>query len=151
MGPGRAFTLGYFSSPAGKQQSVRETEKKSLKDKVSELNDNASYVVVNGSKGIGKSCMIESAMGATKGVVYVDVAPGTLQKDVLAICFAEITGSPANTFINHSADVRRIIYFHRLFFKYPPTVVIALSEVPLASSMPRSLVRCARWREWVCE
>ena len=92
---GFGVTTGFVSALAlgsgteqPKKESIRNDEIKSLKRKVSVLNDssNQSCIVVGGDKGIGKTCMITTALKDTKGAVQVKIAPGTKEDDIMAKC-----------------------------------------------------------------
>jgi len=74
VGFGRAIKLGFGSViPAMHTKSVRKLETAKLKSSLKTLS-NGQYIVVTGGKGIGKSCLVDSSVDFTFGVVKVDVS-----------------------------------------------------------------------------
>ena len=131
-----ALVIG-FDTKQPKVDSVRTDEIKSLLKKISVLDDpsNQSYIVVEGDKGVGKSCLIETALNDTKGVVQVKITPGTKEMDVLDLCTSAIAGGsyPFLGFLASSPRAKFVIYWHRRIFGYAPTLLLSASEVPPGS------------------
>ena len=74
VGFGRAITLGLHSklfSPS-KSKSVRKLQIQRLSEDLSSLL-RGQYILVTGAKGVGKSCMIDTALLGKCGVVTVVV------------------------------------------------------------------------------
>ena len=132
-----ALVIG-FGTKQPEVDSMRTDEIKSLKRKISVLNDpsNQSYIVVEGDKGLGKSCLIEFALKDTKGVVQVKIPSGTKEENVFEKGTAAIAGASSDFFVGSLASSSRAkwtIYWHRLFFDVAPTLVLSVSEVPEGS------------------
>ena len=132
-----ALVIG-FGTKQPEVDSMRTDEIKSLKRKISVLNDpsNQSYIVVEGDKGLGKSCLIEFALKDTKGVVHVKIPSGTKEENVFEKGTAAIAGASSDFFVGSLASSSRAkwtIYWHRLFFDVAPTLVLSVSEVPEGS------------------
>ena len=132
-----ALVIG-FGTKQPEVDSMRTDEIKSLKRKISVLNDpsNQSYIVVEGDKGLGKSCLIEFALKDTKGVVQVKIPSGTKEENVFEKGTAAIAGASSDFFVGSLASSSRAkwtIYWHRLFFDVAPTLVLSASEVPEGS------------------
>ena len=131
VGPMRAMTLAYKSRFFGGplfRVSVRKSEIDRLRTDLDSLVDLASYVVVKGDKGIGKSCMIDTALHGMKGVVRTKISPDTSEVDVLKQCYRKITGGPGFTFFDEEANVKRVLFWYKSFHGSSPTVVMAMSE-----------------------
>ena len=135
-----ALAIG-FGTKQPEKESVRTDEISSLKKIVSRFNDprNQSYIVVVGPKGIGKSCLIDTALKDTRGVLRVEIAPGDGGYDVRDKCTSTIAGASLPFFLGFFlSDSKRdskitaenVIYWHRRFFGYAPTLVVATTEVP---------------------
>jgi len=75
FGIARAITLGFRSllPPAFPTKSERTQETTKLKSLFKNLSV-GKYIVVTGRKGIGKSCLINTSVHFTLGVVKVDVS-----------------------------------------------------------------------------
>ena len=78
VGPGRALGRALrsrlFRSAA--PRSLRLKDVQSLRSALNMLAPQ-SYIVVSGPKGVGKTCVIDTATERTCGIVGVSVAPGT--------------------------------------------------------------------------
>ena len=79
VGFGRAVRLGFrriisTRFQGASPQSVRTDEIAYLKDRIEILN-RGQYIVVTGGKGVGKTCMIDTAIQNDFGVVYYGVSP----------------------------------------------------------------------------
>jgi hypothetical protein len=132
-----ALVIG-FGTKQPEVDSMRTDEISSLLRKISVLNDpsNQSYIVVEGDKGLGKSCLIEFALKDTKGVVQVKIPSGTKEENVFERGTAAIAGASSDFFVGSLASSSRAkwtIYWHRLFFDVAPTLVLSASEVPEGS------------------
>jgi hypothetical protein len=84
LGPLRAivFALGTRFERAPKV-TQRTTELRTLRSMLSTVQRD-QYVVVSGPKGVGKSCMVDTALQYTFGVVAIRVPAGTSEKEILA-------------------------------------------------------------------
>lgn len=74
FGPVRALSIGwksYFKKTS--PQSFRGEEVQKLRDKIQNMRI-GSYIAVIGSKGDGKSCLIDTALRRQYGVVKIDVS-----------------------------------------------------------------------------
>ena len=85
------------------------------------------YVVVAGPKGVGKTCIVETATEKTFGVVSIDVQPGKSHDDIKANVFTAITRCNPRT-VELSASARRVAWWHRFIFRTPVTIVLHAAE-----------------------
>ena len=97
------------------------------------------YIIVAGPKGVGKTCVVDTATEAMFGVVSVEVAPGKHYDAILANVFTAITRSN----LDLSASTKRVLRWHRLIFRKPAIVVLRASErdPPLAFAAMHSAAR----------
>lgn len=104
------------------------------------------YVVVQGPKGVGKSCAIDTALQRTCGVVVVEVAPGAQQGAIVRTALEGIAGTQPN-FLDPRPSAMRVLWWYRCLLP-PPIVVLRVSELsagaPFAQTAGavRSLVGC---------
>jgi hypothetical protein len=75
----------------------------------------------------GKTCLVDTALQYTVGVVYVGVTAGTSEEKILKDAFMAITRSKF-IFMDNSASARRVLWWHHFFFRQPVTVVLQASE-----------------------
>jgi len=109
------------------RQSKREGIVTTIQQTLRNLGE-GNYVVVQGDKGVGKTCAIETALHRKPGVVHVRIAPGTLEDDIMSKVSAQLAKISA-TFINPLGSARRVIAFYRLMtFGRCPIVVLQVSE-----------------------
>lgn len=88
------------------------------------------YIVVTGSKGVGKTVAISTATHCMMGIVHVDIAPGALAKEVQTDVFSQIARCSSRT-INPEGSTRRVLMFYRwMTFGHRPVVVLHVAERP---------------------
>jgi hypothetical protein len=85
------------------------------------------YVVVAGPKGVGKSCMVDTALQATCGVVFLRVPAGASEREILTDAFLAITRSSIRS-MDHSSGARRVLWWHHFLFLQRVTVVLRAAE-----------------------
>ena len=113
------------------QKSIRVTEMKILEHAVNNCTNKASYVVVQGPKGVGKSCMIDTWFSNSKGVVKCDITPGTLEKEVLNSCYEAINGGASKTVADTEPNMLRVLkWYNWITFGSYPTIIVGVSERP---------------------
>ena len=128
LGPGRAIALAARSrfSAEGTRPSQRSSEVTHLRT----MTANAAadhYCVVVGPKGVGKTCIVDTATSRTWGVVRVDANAGALKKEIVADALLAVTRSRL-IFFDQSPDARRVLWWHHLFFRVPPTIILQAAE-----------------------
>ena len=128
VGPGRAFVLGLSSRIflRAKTVSQRTVEVEKMRTALSNANRD-QYVVVAGPKGVGKTCIVETATERTFGVVSVYVQAGKSHDDIKATVFTAITRCSPCT-VELSASARRVAWWHRFIFRTPVTIVLHAAE-----------------------
>ena len=128
VGPLRALTLGLRSRlfMRAPRVSQRTQELASLRAKLS-FPPSEQYIIVSGPKGVGKSCIVNTVMQETFGVVRVNVQPGSDMEKINTDVFDAISGIPFR-YVNPSNSARRVVWWHRLVFRNPPTVVLSALE-----------------------
>ena len=127
-GPGRAAWIALRSRFAFKPdpESLRTEEVKALKAKLAIKNSGQNYLVITGEKGVGKSCLVETATSKTPGVINIEVAPGTNTDDIVMSALKALTKS--NFFLPYGS-AKRVVFWHRLFtFGRSPIIVLNALE-----------------------
>ena len=84
------------------------------------------YVVVTGPKGVGKSCVVDTATRRTCGVVHVGVAAGTSQKDIVRDTLLSVANVQLG-FVDPRPSVLRVLRWYALVLP-PPIVVLRAHE-----------------------
>ena len=75
----------------------------------------------------GKTCLVDTALQYTVGVVSVRVAAGTSEKEILKDAFMAITRSKFS-FLDNSDSAKRVLWWHHFFFGQHATVVLQAAE-----------------------
>ena len=81
------------------------------------------YGIVAGPKGVGKTCVVDTATEATSGVVSVGVEPGTSHNAILFDVFTAITNTNPRM-VEPRASARRVLWWHSLIFRTHVTVLL---------------------------
>lgn len=132
VGPLRALSLALKSKYFGPKvefKSVREENITKIQSALRFKTAN-SYIVVVGDKGVGKSCMIETALQGMKGVVSIGISADMKEAKITALCQNEITGGSGCKIVDQTSNVNRVLFWYKLFFRgQMPVVVMKISEV----------------------
>jgi hypothetical protein len=75
----------------------------------------------------GKTCIVDTAMRGTWGVVHVLVTAGSSHEKIVKDSLVAVTRSRMLAY-DQSADARRVLWWHRLFFRTPATLVLQAAE-----------------------
>ena len=128
-GPLRALMLAFNSKFFRKVRvkSCRVNFVANLQKQLATLPE-SKYIVVEGDKGVGKSCAISSALIGAKGVVDVTIPGGTTQQRVTDMCSAAIVGGVSLSFINQKSNVERVVKWYCRIFRGGPSLVMTMSE-----------------------
>lgn len=126
-GPLRAvmFALGSRFATAT-DQSVRTDSVRALLNALTHCK-RGQYIVVTGSKGVGKTCIIETALQRTCGVITTVVVPGASQNDIVDKVLKGITRVNLS-FWDPAANARRVLFFYGFLPLQPPIVVLRAAE-----------------------
>ena len=84
------------------------------------------YIVVAGPKGVGKTCIVSTAMEGLFDVVYVRVPSATPEEKILSDVYNAITRCSSHLANRDSAS--RVMWWHKAFFRTPMTVVLQATE-----------------------
>ncbi len=128
LGPGRAVALALNSrlflraNPSSQRVNDVGTLRGLLK-----FTSRDQYVVVTGPKGVGKTCIVESATQHTCGVVTVRVPAGTPEEKILEDVFTAVTRFYARS-LDKRGSAQRVLWWHHLLFRVPATIVLQASE-----------------------
>ena len=146
-GPGRALALALRSrlARAPSPQSARAADVLALRETLASTSQ-GRYVVVQGPKGVGKSCVVETALQRTCGVVVVKVEPGEREGAIVASALASVAGVRSSLW-DPRPSALRVLWWYRWLLP-PPIVVLRVSERPVGKEYAetagavRSLVDC---------
>ena len=144
---GRALALALRSrlARAPSPQSARAADVLALRDTLASTSP-GRYVVVQGPKGVGKTCVVETALQRTCGVVVVEVAPGAPHNAIVSSALASIVGIRSNWW-DPRPSALHVLWWYRWLLP-PPIIVLRVSERPAGKEYPgtagavRSLVDC---------
>lgn len=127
VGPLRAVVLAARSKLRGAHPlSHRITDVQSLLSNMATL-EKGQYVVVTGAKGIGKSCVVETATRHTCGIVSLDVPAGARHETIIQRSLMEVTNIRL-PFLNIHPSARRVLFWYGLFLRAPPIVILRVAE-----------------------
>ena len=146
-GPGRALALALRSrlARAPSPQSARAADVLALRETLASTSQ-GRYVVVRGPKGVGKSCVVETALQRTCGVVVVEVAPGAPKDAIVSSALASVAGVRSSLW-DPRPSALRVLWWYRWLLP-PPVIVLCVSERPVGKEYAetagavRSLVNC---------
>jgi len=146
-GPGRALALALRSrlARAPSPQSARAADVLALCKTLASTSQ-GRYVVLQGPKGVGKSCVVETALQRTCGVVVVKVAPGAKEEAIVSSALASVAGVRSSLW-DPRPSALRVLWWYRWLLP-PPIVVLRVSERPTGEPFAqtagavRSLVDC---------
>lgn len=123
VGPARAAWIAlrsrFSSNPL--PNSLRTAELKSLKTMLLKKDLGQGYLVITGEKGIGKSCLIQTATNKTPGVINLSVSPGTKHDDIVKNALQKLTGTLG---IRPFGSAKRVVFWHRLFTSGRSPIII---------------------------
>ncbi|KAI9341955.1 hypothetical protein BDR26DRAFT_836684 [Obelidium mucronatum] len=109
-------------------QSVRTTELNLLRKDISRKTWGQKYIVVTGEKGVGKSCLIDSAVYKTCGVIRVTAQPGHSQDKIIESALRGLTGL-RSSFWDLMSNSKRVVFWYKVFtFGRTPIVVVSVTE-----------------------
>lgn len=77
IGPGRALWIGIRSRFAlnAYPESIRFQDLERVKSYIFDKNFGQGYLVVTGQKGVGKTCLVNTALNKTSGVIRIKALP----------------------------------------------------------------------------
>ncbi|KAI3649950.1 hypothetical protein MP228_005582 [Amoeboaphelidium protococcarum] len=130
IGPGRAVWLALRSRFAFKPnpQSIRREKIAILKSKLADKDFGQSYLVVTGEKGVGKTCLLNTATSKTAGVIKVKALPSDNERSIIKNVLQELANPPFK-FMNPLNSAPGVIFWYRLFtLGRSPIVVINATE-----------------------
>lgn len=129
--PGRAIVLAVRSLfGGGKQISQRTADVENLRRKLFETqsSNREAFIVVRGPDGAGKTCAIDTAARHRLGVARaITVYPSMSPDIIIELACRQVTRVNISGFSKESA--RRVAFWHRIFFRRPPVVVIRVQEI----------------------
>ena len=128
LGPGRALGL-YLRSRLRRAPfplSIRSAEIALLRQSISvELR---KYHVISGVRGVGKTCLIHTALHGLPGVAYSHADPGDSVDTICLNALSAITKKTTISFWNPNACASRVLFWYRLLYSKSPIIVISLSD-----------------------
>ena len=130
IGPGRAVMLYLRSRFASrpKPESVRVEEIGLLKKEIRLKDFGQSYLVVTGEKGVGKTCLLDTVLSKTPGVITMEAQPNHSEDTVIKNALQRLTRIPFD-FVPCYESARRVIFWYRFFtIGRSPIIVINAAE-----------------------
>ncbi|KAI9317830.1 hypothetical protein BDR26DRAFT_905324 [Obelidium mucronatum] len=130
LGPLRAVWIASRSRFLQSQpiQSVRDKELQLLRKDIAEKNWGQKYIIVSGEKGVGKSCLIDTAVYKTCGIIRIKAQPGEKEKEIIENALRGLTGL-RTAFWDPISNSRRVIFWYKLItLGKTPIVVISVTE-----------------------
>ena len=84
--------------------------------------------IITGEKGVGKTCLVETATRNAAGVIDIEVNPGDNEKVIVESALRGVTNLQFS-FFQPGPNARRVIFFYKLMtFGRTPIVVINATE-----------------------
>ena len=129
VGPGRAIALALRSRflAAGTRPSQRSFEVKRLRAMTEHVAADQFCIVV-GPKGVGTTCIVDTATSRTWGVVRVRIRAGAQVEEIVHHALLAVTRSRLPHVYIQSSDAWRVMWCHRLIFRVPPTIILEAAE-----------------------
>ena len=130
LGPGRALRLGLSSWIARREgpPSLRQDEVTKLRNWLSIREDCRDYYVITGEKGVGKSCMLKTALHRIPGVVSVTARAGQSDEEICTNVLKSIGKRTPYSFGDPILAAQRTIACYRFMFRCSPIVVLNAAE-----------------------
>jgi hypothetical protein len=92
-GPYRAFLLGFtyrrWNAPI---TSIRANDIAKVKNKLASLTGER-YIVVQGPKGVGKTCIVDTVLQRRPGVLRFNIPSGKSYEDIMNMVFSAVSGN----------------------------------------------------------
>jgi hypothetical protein len=135
LGPGRALSIAFRSkvTPYRGELSIRKELIPQLISMSKYRRQN--YVVVTRPKGVGKTCLIDTAFRNQCGVARVAVEAGMTTTQIVDAALRELTGLSGRFFIANPYDnARRVVFWYRLLSRGDsPIIIINVSNDSLVN------------------
>ena len=130
IGPGRALWIAMKSRFAFKPvpESLRFSESQIIKEILAPKRKGQQYLVVTGERGVGKTCLVNTATSKTPGVIKMKVYPRDHQRLIVRKTLVHLANLPF-TFIPPFHSAKRVIWWFRLFtLGQSPIIVMNATE-----------------------
>ena len=130
LGPGRAITLAVssFIKPRRVPQSVRIETTNLKKWTLNGSSNTQEYRVITGEEGVGKSCMLQTAIYRIPGVIYAYANGGDSSNTIIENVLKNVGKRTPFTFGDPIAAARRTIFCYNFLFGKSPIAVISATE-----------------------
>ena len=92
----------------------------------------------------GKSCLVDTAVTSSWGVVRVTVGAGKSLDEITAATWRAVTRSQLSASYDHTPSAQRVLFFHRLFFRIPLTIVLQAAERQNGDNYAQIAAACRR-------
>jgi hypothetical protein len=140
-GPVRALFVALRSrfnfSLTSLPESARIVELERIKRAINEKTWGQAYYVITGQKGVGKTCLIDTATKNTCGIIKVKITAGETES-VITDKVLRILTNTKFSFFDPQASAKRVIFFYKLFaLGRTPVVVLNCSERTVNEEYPR--------------
>jgi len=107
--------------------SVRDVEVNKLIKTLNYIGGTQMYIVVTGQKGVGKTCLIDTALMYTCGVTKIDVTPDDHHNNIIDAALRNLTNMRFN-FMDPRASAKRLVWWYNLVASQPPILVLNAKE-----------------------
>ena len=145
LGPGRALSIALRSRLSRKPpiQCLRSEQLSRLRHSLTVKDYGQGYPVVMGERGVGKTCLINSAVNQLPGVITLDALPEQSPETILENALKKVAGIKVRfVYPNYKAECA--IFFHRLFTGGHSPIVIIQAKEPRMVQEPAELMSPVR-------
>jgi hypothetical protein len=129
-GPGRAFVIAVssFLRPARRPFSWNTESLARLNNHLAVRDWGSEYIVVIGPKGVGKTCLINTALNNRAGIIRVEASSGQTVPEIRENVMRAVTNL-SNRIQNAEPSFRRVVWWYPFFAcGNRPVVVLNLAE-----------------------
>jgi hypothetical protein len=127
-GPLRAVGLALLPKFRPLMQESRRRDSIDAIRKNIETTKFGEYIVVTGSKGVGKSTAIDTAIHRRCGVVHVNVSPGKSTEEIEHAVYSAIARMDVRSFNPHFSASRVLWWYRFMFFGARPILILHTDE-----------------------
>lgn len=138
LAPRRALWIGVRSRFGFNKTplSVRATDLKIIRAHITKKSWGQKYLVVIGDKGVGKSCLLDTATNKTAGIIRIKVSPGESMKKIVENALRGLTELSLNI-VDVGPYAKKVLFWYKLFTRTTPVIVINAAEREIGDPYPQ--------------